>query len=69
MTLRKIRYHIGIKTNWDLYFNSNNKQYDASPPTNIDLSMLMQFQGNIIFTEQAERNTHSLTTQRTSINK
>ncbi len=29
-----------MKTNWDLYFSNNNKQYDAPPPINIDLSML-----------------------------
>jgi hypothetical protein len=35
----KIKYHIGMKTNWDLYFSSNNRQYDVPPPTNINLSM------------------------------
>ncbi len=43
MTLRKVKYHIGMKTNWDLYFSNNNRQYDAPPPINIDLSMFSQF--------------------------
>jgi len=34
---------INGQVNWNMYFGSNNRQYDGPSPTNIDMSMLSQF--------------------------